>query len=80
MGILLKFVLFGLAAYYIFKTIGNFIFRFLGGQAQQQQQRQTTTQQKRKGEVNIDYVPENQKGKPKSGPKGGEYIDYEEVK
>lgn len=80
MGILLKFVLFGLVAYYIFKTVGNFIFRILGGQAQQQQQRQTTAQQKRKGEINIDHIPKNQKGKPTSGSKGGDYIDYEEVK
>ena len=80
MGFLLKIVLFGLVAYYIFKTVGNFIFRILGGQAQQKQQRQTATQQKRNGEINIDHVPENQKGKPSSGSKGGDYIDYEEVK
>jgi len=79
MGIILKFILFGLVAYYVFKTIGSFVFRFLGGQPPPKQ-RQPTTPHKREGEVNIDYMPKNQKGKSSSGSKGGEYIDYEEVK
>jgi len=33
------------------------------------------------GKINIDYVPEESKTKPNNGDfKGGEYIDYEEVK
>ncbi|MDQ3289984.1 MAG: DUF4834 domain-containing protein [Bacteroidota bacterium] len=33
------------------------------------------------GKVNIDYVPNENKAKPTSGDfKGGEYVDYEEVK
>ena len=79
MGLLLKVVLFGLVFYYILKTIGSFIFRFLGGQAPQNQ-RQQTTPHKREGEINIEYMPKDQKGRPSSGKKGGDYIDYEEVK
>jgi len=79
MGVLLKVVLFGLVIYYIFKTVGSFVFRFLGGQAQQNHQRQTT-QQKREGEINIDHMPKNQKGRTTPGSKDDDYIDYEEVK
>lgn len=32
---------------------------------------------KRSGEINVDYVPDDAK---KPGYRGGEYIDYEEVK
>lgn len=82
MGILLKVILFGLVFYYIMKTIGSFVFRFLGGQSPQQQQRyqQTQKQQKREGEINVEYMPKDKNGKTKSGSKEGDYIDYEEVK
>jgi len=78
MGLLLKFVLFGLVFYYIFKTIGGFVFRILGGQARQKQQQ--AKGHKREGEINIEYIPNDKKGRGSSGQKGGEYIDYEEVK
>ena len=33
------------------------------------------------GKVNVDYVPEDQKKqRPSQGFKGGDYVDYEEVK
>lgn len=82
MGILFKIILFGLVIYYILKTVGGFVFRILGGQAQQQQQKQRQTQQqKREGDVNIEYVPKGQKGSTNAnGSKAGEYIDYEEIK
>ena len=83
MGILLKVVLFGLVFYYILKTVGGFIFRLLGGQSPQQQQRYRQAQQqqqKREGDINIDYMPKNKRGKTKNGSKDGDYIDYEEVK
>ena len=79
MGILIKIILFGLVFYYIFKTIGSFIFRLLGGQAQQTQSRQTT-QQKRDGEINIKYVPKDKNGGKGGSSKEGDYIDYEEIK
>lgn len=44
-------------------------------QKKQNQQRGKT--QQKKGDINIDYVPNNAK---KDGFKGGEYVDYEEVK
>jgi len=32
------------------------------------------------GNVNIDYVPEDEKNKKSGNVKGGDYIDYEELK
>ena len=79
MGLLLKVILFALVFYYIIKTIGSFVFRFLGGNASHHQQRQAN-QHKKEGEINIDYIPHDQKSKSTSSKKGGDYIDYEEVK
>ena len=78
MGILLKVVLFGLVIYYIVKTIGSFVFRILGGQPQQQPRQAQPN--KRKGEINIDYMPTDKKRKSSAGSKEGDYIDYEDIK
>lgn len=82
MGLLLKVILFGLVFYYIFKTVGGFVFRILGVQSPQQQQRTRQAQQKkREGEINIEYMPKDQqKQGAKGSSKEGDYIDYEEVK
>lgn len=82
MGILLKVVLFGLVFYYIIKTVGSFVFRLLGGQSPQQQQhyRQAQQPRKREGEINVDYMPKDKRGRSNNGSKEGDYIDYEEVK
>lgn len=79
MGILLKLLLFGLVFYYIIKTIGSFMFRFLGGQPPQNQQRQAY-QRKKEGEINIDHTPKNQGRRSGRGARDGDYIDYEEIK
>lgn len=55
------------------------MFRFLGGKPPQNQQRQAY-QRKKEGEINIDQMPKNQKGRSGRGSKDGDYIDYEEVK
>ncbi|MCG8305946.1 MAG: DUF4834 family protein [Cytophagales bacterium] len=78
MGLLLKVILFGLVIYYIFRTIGNLIFRLLGGRQQQHQRHGQP--QRRDGEVNIDYVPKDQQRRTKTSAQEGDYIDYEEVK
>jgi hypothetical protein len=81
MGLLLKFILFGLVFYYIIKTVGGFVFRMLGGQKPQQtQQRQNQQARQREGEINIDYMPNKNKGRRGKATKDGDYIDYEEVK
>ena len=81
MGLLLKFILFGLVFYYILKTIGSFVFRILGGQKPPQTQQQQNYQaRQREGEINIDYVPDKKKGRRGKASRDGDYIDYEEVK
>ncbi len=76
-----------LVIYIVFKLVG-FAFRIMFGAAYEQQrraqqgQRQQYTTKKRapNSNLNIDTPPDN-KG-PKSGKeyKGGDYVDYEEVK
>jgi UPF0716 family protein affecting phage T7 exclusion len=44
---------------------------------QKKRQNQYKTTAKKKGDVNVDYVPTDVN---KEGFKGGEYVDYEEVK
>ena len=78
MGVLLKFILFGLVFYYIAKTIGSFIYRILGGQPQQQPRQ--TAQNRREGEINVDSKPKEKTRNFSTGSKEGDYIDYEDVK
>ncbi len=59
---------------YILSKIGGFFFKV--GAASQQRQYQ---QRKPEGSVHVDPSA-NQKGKKSTHIKGGEYIDYEEVK
>ena len=35
---------------------------------------------RKEGTIQVDYVPDQEKPKPPSGNKDGEYIDYEEIK
>lgn len=44
---------------------------------QKRHNQQQARQQKRQGDINVDYVPKDSKGK---GYEGGQYVDYEEVK
>lgn len=71
----------------LFQSIGNSSRQQgFGGYTQQGGARQTTGSQARKpmdGNVNIDFVPENGKkeeGKSAAKFKGGEYVDYEEIR
>ncbi len=77
MSVLLKFILFFIVIYYLLRKVGGFLFRIMGGT------RPTSSnekQYKREGEINIDYKPQNRNGKFGNDFKGGEYVDYEEVK
>ena len=67
--------------YIIIKAI-NFFFRIvLGGSTVNQygNQQQHRQQRPSNGNVNVDYVPKDDK-KSKENFKGGEYVDFEEVK
>jgi len=82
---MIKFLLITIAFFYILSKIGGFVFRRLFGaaaqQAQQQQQQQQRAQTKKPsdGNVHIDYVPKKE-DKPSKNFKGGDFVDFEEVK
>lgn len=84
---MLKFLVISFILFYIiFKLIGFFFKMLLRGNASQQQQQNRSNGHQKKpsdGNVNIDYIPNNGKKSEQRSPsnyKGGDYIDYEEVK
>lgn len=84
---MLKFLLITfLIAYLLFK-IGGYLFRIffwsLGGKMQNGQfnnNRETSNMRPPNSNVDIDYVPQNGKKTKEKEFKGGEYVDFEEVK
>ena len=77
-----KFLLFTfIIGYVIIKGIGFFFRAILGGSTMNQYSNQQQQRQQRpsNGNVNVDYVPKDDK-KSKENFKGGEYVDFEEVK
>lgn len=82
------FVVYKLSGFFmriLFTTLGNSARESFGSQ-QPKGERNTYGKKQQKpmgGNVNIDYVPEEKKKRPKkSAPKfkGGEYVDYEEIR
>ena len=81
MGWLLKLILFFVVASWIFRGVTRVL---MGGMFRQAQQRQTQQSQRATppdGNVHVDYAPKST-GKNKSSDnfKGGDYVDYEELK
>lgn len=50
------------------------------GQPQQREKSRRNHQTRNRGGVQIDHMPDNKGGKFGDNYKGGEYVDYEEVK
>ena len=66
---------------FVKRTIRKGGFTGTFGQPPFQQDFAQPRQKAPEGKVNIDYVPEDNKTKPNNSDfKGGEYVDYEEVK
>ncbi len=74
---------------YIFFKVGGFLFRILlgglGAKAAHSQSKQnysqSSQQKKRTADgINIEFVPEDQGKRSAKNFKGGEYVDYEEIK
>lgn len=73
---------------FILSRIGGFLFRtlfwLLGARVVKQAQKaqyQARTQSKPEGVIDIDYIPEKSPKKHTTiNYRGGEYVDYEEVK
>lgn len=84
MGWLIRFILFSLVITWVFRGISRFLSGSAFGQAQQQQRNFNGGNGKQRpsdGNVNIDYAPkQNSTKKSSENFKGGDYVDYEEVK
>ncbi|MFH6984940.1 DUF4834 family protein [Marinoscillum sp. 108] len=85
---MLKFLLIIALISYLIYRVGGFLFKilFLGAQQQRQQYQstgQTHQQHARRraagSNLDIDYVPGDRKNEKKDF-RGGDYVDYEEVK
>ena len=78
---MLKFLLVVfILGYVFFKGLGFFFKVILGGSAVNRNTNQSHTQrQPAGGNVKVDYAPNGAK-KSKTDFKGGEYVDFEEVK
>lgn len=87
---MIKFLLISFLIFFIvFKLLKFFFKLFLVRGAAQFQQRQYQSnsqnyqqryQKPREGNINIDFIPNKKKEREEKTFKGGEYIDYEEVK
>ena len=81
MGLLLKFILFAIVFYYIFRTIGGIVFRLMGGQRTRQAAAHSQYQQRRRdGEVHVETTSQRKRGRSNINSDDGDYIDFEEVK
>lgn len=73
----IKFILYSLVAYYIFKFLSRMYLGYIINKFKNNTYRHTTnnTKKEQEGEVTIDKMP---KGKSKKN-NAGDYIDYEEI-
>lgn len=80
---LIKFIIFIIAFGFIMRLLSRSLIGRIYKQAQQQQ-RAAQQQQKRArpadGNVNVQYAPVEKPKKSSDNFKGGDYVDYEEVK
>jgi len=74
-----KFLIIFILLLAIVPAFRRFLFWLVVGRqmVNEQKKRQSTTQTRREGDIRVDYVPQD-KDNPKF--KGGQYVDYEEVK
>ena len=77
---MLKFLVILFIVGYVTYKLGGFLMNTLYsimGQEPPQRNFNQKSSKKKKGDVNIDYVPNSKKNK--SDFRGGEYVDYEDV-
>lgn len=94
MGGIIKFLLISFLILYILSKVWKYIFRgllwLLGDQVRKQYYErmneqmnphsQRTYKTKKEGEVEVQFNPDKQSKKSKKDFRGGDYVDYEEVK
>jgi hypothetical protein len=86
---MIKFLLITFLICYLIYKLGGFLLKYffisLGNKMQDSQsfQQSSHSYQNRRstnGDVDIDYIPKNGQPKKTKDFKGGEYVDYEEIK
>jgi hypothetical protein len=87
MGFIFKFLLIAIALSWIFSKLLQFFFRsklkqFVdhANDLKREEERRTRGNGSGKGDVNVDHIPRDFQEKKSKEIKGGDYIDYEEVK
>ncbi|MFN8257927.1 MAG: hypothetical protein U0W24_19680 [Bacteroidales bacterium] len=77
--VLIKFLLYSFAVYFVIKSVTRMIFPFLYANPQQKfsDKDRGRNKQKREGEITIEHKGTGKKGYDKNI---GEYVEYEEVK
>jgi hypothetical protein len=75
--VLIKFLLFGYAIYFILKSVARAVLPLLFGDIQQKVNNPGQKRNKKDGEITIEYKGTGKKSFDKNI---GEYIEYEEVK
>jgi hypothetical protein len=84
MGFIFKFILIAIALSWIFSKLLQFFVKSkiqqFASHAQDLKQEEERRRRPKTGNVNVDHVPEDFASKRAKEIKGGDYIDYEEVK
>tara|TARA_B110000285_G_C14562844_1_gene354315 strand:- start:229 stop:480 length:252 start_codon:yes stop_codon:yes gene_type:complete len=82
MGWLLKAILFFVVFSWIFRTVSKFLLGSFVKQAQQKQAQQHQQARPPDGNVNVKFSAKNKSKDEKTSDdfKGGDYVDYEELK
>jgi hypothetical protein len=79
MGWLIRFFLFAVVFYFIYKTVSAFL-RGLFGTDDRKEQVRHSTHRPGTGDLNIDYMPDDMRNRQGRNNAAGEYVDYEEIK
>lgn len=85
MGFIFKFLLIAIALSWIFSKLLQFFLRsklsqFVNHANDLQREEERRRRGGGKGEVNVDHIPREYQEKRSKEIKGGDYVDYEEVK
>jgi hypothetical protein len=84
MGFIFKFILIAIALSWIFSKLLQFFVKSkikqFANHAQDLRREEERSRRPKNGNVNVDHVPDDFAARQAREIKGGDYIDYEEVK
>lgn len=69
-----------LVRYFLRTKLAKFVQQVNAAAKEQQQAQRRNSTTPKNGNVHVDHIPENFKAKRSKEIKGGDYVDYEEVK